>query len=157
MEIKKIANKALNFSINRTIEIIGLVFLIIGLLLLAALLSFSPDDPNFIFPENTNINNFLGFRGSYTADLFFQSFGLISLLMPFSFIFNGVNIFIYKNILLIIESIFYKNSPLHDGAVIIEGKPIGETVLQGEGAGPGPTSSSLLSDLVLGTSVMPAR
>ena len=32
-------------------------------------------------------------------------------------------------------------------AVIIEGKPIGESILQGEGAGPGPTSSSLLSDL----------
>ena len=40
-------------------------------------------------------------------------------------------------------------------AVITEGKPIGETVLQGEGAGPGPTSSSLLSDLIsiLGGSV----
>ena len=33
-------------------------------------------------------------------------------------------------------------------AVITHGKPIGETILQGEGAGPGPTSSSLLSDLV---------
>ena len=33
-------------------------------------------------------------------------------------------------------------------AVITQGKPIGETILQGEGAGPGPTSSSLLSDLV---------
>ena len=33
-------------------------------------------------------------------------------------------------------------------AVITEGKPIGETILQGEGAGPGPTSSSLLSDLL---------
>ena len=33
-------------------------------------------------------------------------------------------------------------------AVIIEGKPVGESVLQGEGAGPGPTSSSLLSDLL---------
>ncbi len=33
-------------------------------------------------------------------------------------------------------------------AVILEGKPIGESVLQGEGAGPGPTSSSLLSDLL---------
>jgi len=33
-------------------------------------------------------------------------------------------------------------------AVITEGKPIGESVLQGEGAGPGPTSSSLLSDLL---------
>ena len=31
-------------------------------------------------------------------------------------------------------------------AVILNGKPIGETVLQGEGAGPGPTSSALLSD-----------
>ena len=33
-------------------------------------------------------------------------------------------------------------------AVILHGKPIGESVLQGEGAGPGPTSSSLLSDLL---------
>ena len=33
-------------------------------------------------------------------------------------------------------------------AVILEGKPVGESVLQGEGAGPGPTSSSLLSDLL---------
>mgnify|MGYP001213839732 CR=1 FL=1 len=33
-------------------------------------------------------------------------------------------------------------------AVITEGKPVGESVLQGEGAGPGPTSSSLLSDLM---------
>ena len=33
-------------------------------------------------------------------------------------------------------------------AVILQGKPVGETVLQGEGAGPGPTSSSLLSDLL---------
>ena len=33
-------------------------------------------------------------------------------------------------------------------AVILKGKPVGESVLQGEGAGPGPTSSSLLSDLL---------
>ena len=33
-------------------------------------------------------------------------------------------------------------------AVILEGKPIGESILQGEGAGPGPTSSALLSDLL---------
>ena len=33
-------------------------------------------------------------------------------------------------------------------AVITHGKPIGENILQGEGAGPGPTSSSLLSDLI---------
>ncbi len=33
-------------------------------------------------------------------------------------------------------------------AVITEGKPVGESILQGEGAGPGPTSSALLSDLI---------
>ncbi|WP_440697445.1 homoserine dehydrogenase [Candidatus Pelagibacter sp. HIMB1709] len=33
-------------------------------------------------------------------------------------------------------------------AVILNGKPVGESLLQGEGAGPGPTSSSLLSDLL---------
>ena len=33
-------------------------------------------------------------------------------------------------------------------AVITEGIPVGQSVLQGEGAGPGPTSSSLLSDLM---------
>jgi len=32
-------------------------------------------------------------------------------------------------------------------AVIVESKPVGKTVLQGEGAGPGPTTSSLISDL----------
>ncbi len=33
-------------------------------------------------------------------------------------------------------------------AVILNGTPVGESVLQGEGAGPGPTSSSLMSDLL---------
>jgi homoserine dehydrogenase len=32
--------------------------------------------------------------------------------------------------------------------LLLEGKPVGESILQGEGAGPGPTSSSLLSDLL---------
>ena len=33
-------------------------------------------------------------------------------------------------------------------AIILNGIPVGETVLQGEGAGPGPTSSALMSDLL---------
>ncbi|MAH54312.1 MAG: homoserine dehydrogenase [Candidatus Pelagibacter sp.] len=33
-------------------------------------------------------------------------------------------------------------------AVILEGKPVGQNLLQGEGAGPGPTSSALMSDLL---------
>tara|TARA_B100000579_G_scaffold355262_1_gene310527 strand:- start:12 stop:1304 length:1293 start_codon:yes stop_codon:yes gene_type:complete len=33
-------------------------------------------------------------------------------------------------------------------AVILNSKPVGQTVMQGEGAGPGPTSSALMSDLL---------
>jgi len=33
-------------------------------------------------------------------------------------------------------------------AVILNGTPVGETIMQGEGAGPGPTSSALMSDLL---------
>ena len=107
MEFKKLANTSINFGINRIIEIIGIALVVIGLLLLISLASFSPDDPNFIFPDNTEIKNLLGFNGSYTADLFFQTFGLIALLIPFTLIFSGINIVLNKKIFLIFESIFY--------------------------------------------------
>ena len=32
-------------------------------------------------------------------------------------------------------------------AIVVDGKPIGRSILQGEGAGPGPTTSALISDL----------
>ena len=107
MEFKKLANNTINFGINRIIETAGIAFVIIGLLLLISLATFSPDDPNFIFPDNTEIKNLLGFNGSYTADLFFQTFGLIALLIPFTLIFSGINIVLNKKIFLIFESIFY--------------------------------------------------
>ncbi|MDB9740445.1 DNA translocase FtsK [Candidatus Pelagibacter ubique] len=107
MEFKKLANNTINFGINRIIETAGIAFIVIGLLLLVSLATFSPDDPNFIFPDNTEIKNLLGFNGSYTADLFFQTFGLISLLIPFTLIFSGINIVLNKKIFLIFESIFY--------------------------------------------------
>tara|TARA_B110000259_G_scaffold66153_1_gene77931 strand:- start:631 stop:2721 length:2091 start_codon:yes stop_codon:yes gene_type:complete len=107
MEIKKLANNLLIFGINRCIEIFGVCIVLIGIFLLISLNSFSPDDPNFIFPQSTEIKNLLGYQGSFSADLFFQSFGLISLLIPFSLIFTGTNIILSKKILLIIESIFF--------------------------------------------------
>jgi DNA segregation ATPase FtsK/SpoIIIE, S-DNA-T family len=107
MEIKKLAHNALNFSINRFIEILGISIFVIGTLLLVSLLSFSPEDPNFIFPDNTKIKNLLGYQGSFIADIFFQSFGLISVLIPFSLMLTGLNIFLNKKIFLIVESIFF--------------------------------------------------
>ena len=106
MEIKKLANSAINFTINRFIEILGISILLLGTLLMLSLISFSPDDPNFIFPQNTEIKNILGFRGSFTSDLFFQSIGLVSFLIPFSLMITGINIILNKKIFLIIESFF---------------------------------------------------
>ena len=107
MDIKKIANTILSFIVKRLIEISGIAVSILGILLLIALISYSPSDPNFIFPENTEIENLLGFRGSYISDLFFQSIGLISYLISITFIFTGISIFKVKSFFLIIENIFY--------------------------------------------------
>ena len=107
MKIQKLANNAVSFVINRIIEILGAVIIIAGVLLLASLITFSPEDPNFIFPNNTEIKNILGFRGSFMADIFFQSFGVIALLIPFSLMITGINTIINKKFFLIIESFFY--------------------------------------------------
>ena len=69
--------------------------------------TYSPTDPNFIFPEKTEIKNLLGFQGSYVADLIFQSIGLIAYLIPITFIFSGLNIFKRKEFFLIIENSFF--------------------------------------------------
>ena len=78
MNIKKTADLFINFAIKRLAEILGITVFITGLALLLALASYSPEDPNFIFPDSTNIKNLLGFNGSFISDLFFQSIGLIS-------------------------------------------------------------------------------
>ena len=116
MNIKKITNSILLFIAKRLTEIFGILILISGILLLISLLSYSAEDPNFIFPENTEINNILGFRGSYISDLFFQSIGLISYLFSLTLIFTGLNIYLSKDLFLIIENIFYSVSYLILGA-----------------------------------------
>ena len=107
MNIKKITNSILLFVAKRLAEIFGILVLVSGILLLISLISYSPEDPNFIFPENTDIKNMLGFRGSYISDLFFQSIGLISYLFSITLIFTGLNITLSKDLFLITESIFF--------------------------------------------------
>ena len=64
-------------------EILGLVWLALGIFLFICLLSYSNDDPSF----NNNlhpgqINNLVGIFGAYLADLLYQAFGLTALLWP---------------------------------------------------------------------------
>ena len=93
MNIKKSANLLLNFAIKRLAEIFGIIVFLAGIFLLIALMTYSPEDPNFIFPDNTEIKNLLGFQGSFVADLFLQSVGLIAYLISFTYIVTGINIF----------------------------------------------------------------
>ena len=107
MEIKTFFNKIFDFSLKRFAELIGLLLIISSILLFLSLITYSPDDPNFIFPENTEINNILGSKGSFTSDIFYQSIGLISILIPITIFFTGINVFIKKSFLKILENIFF--------------------------------------------------
>jgi S-DNA-T family DNA segregation ATPase FtsK/SpoIIIE len=107
MDIKKTADLVINFTIKRLAEILGISIFIAGLLLLVALTSYSPEDPNFIFPDNTEIKNYLGFYGSFSSDLFFQSIGVIAYLLSITIIITGINIFRKKEFFLIIENTFF--------------------------------------------------
>ncbi len=107
MDIKKTANLLINFTVRRLAEIFGIIIFVAGILLLLALVYYSPEDPNFIFPDNTEIKNILGFHGSFVSDLFFQSIGLVSYLVSLTLLITGINILKTKEFFLIIENTFY--------------------------------------------------
>ncbi len=107
MIIKNYINKIADFIIKRLAELIGLFFIAASVLLFISLISYSPEDPNFIFPENQSISNILGLKGSFVADIFFQSVGIVSLLIPFSLFFTGLSITVNKKLVLLIENIFF--------------------------------------------------
>ena len=117
MNIKKTANLLLNFALKRLAEIFGIVVSLIGVMLFLALITYSPNDPNFIFPENTKIENLMGFQGSFISDLFFQSVGLVSYLIPLTFIITGINILKSKDFFLFIENNFFTTLYLIFGAL----------------------------------------
>ena len=61
MNIKKTANLLLNFAIKRLAEIFGVIISLQGNVILA-LITYSPNDPNFIFPENTKLKTYWVFK-----------------------------------------------------------------------------------------------
>ena len=107
MNIKIVFDKVTNFTLKRLSELIGLLLLVLSILLLTSLITYSPEDSNFIFPNNSEIKNLLGIKGSYVSDIFYQSIGLISLLIPFSIFFSGIHIFRKKNLIVLIENLFF--------------------------------------------------
>ena len=107
MNIKEFANKSLDFTAKRVSEVFGITLIIISTLLLISFLSYSPEDPNFIFKKNVQIKNLIGFQGSYISDLFFQTIGFISFLIPISIFFTGIKIFRDKKLFIILDNLFF--------------------------------------------------
>ena len=107
MNIKNTANLLFNFTIKRLAEIFGIIISLAGAVLFLALMTYSPSDPNFIFPDNTKIENLMGFKGSFISDLLFQSVGLVAYLIPFTLLITGINILKLKDFFLFIENIFF--------------------------------------------------
>ena len=105
--MKELINKIGTFCVNRLAELVGIIIILASIFIFASLITYSPEDPNFIFPENTLIKNLMGSKGSFISDLFFQSFGLVSLLIPFTFFFTGLSVAISKKFLSIIENSFF--------------------------------------------------
>jgi len=97
-----------NFLKNRTIELMGLSLIFITLLLSISFLSYSPNDPTFIYgAETNNIKNILGIYGGIVADFLLQSFGLTSFLILITLFSWGLSLIIKKNIYKIKYKIFY--------------------------------------------------
>jgi len=107
MEFKKIAKNSYDFLVKRFIELLGFCIAVIGLTLLVALLSYSPEDPNFIFNEETQIKNIFGFKGSVISDIFFQSIGLVSILLAITIFITGINLLRNKDTIILIENLFF--------------------------------------------------
>ena len=52
MNIKNTVGKVRDFTLKRLIEFIGILILIFAILVFLALISYSPNDPNFIFEND---------------------------------------------------------------------------------------------------------
>src|SRR3989440_9114245 len=60
---------------------LGLVLVVLGIALIAALASYDSADPSFNVATGRDAGNWLGATGAYVADLLFQMFGVAALAM----------------------------------------------------------------------------
>ena len=99
--------KTKEFLIKRLTELLALTIIVFSAALMTALVSYSPDDPNFIIDQNIEVQNVLGYRGSIISDFLYQSVGLIALLIPITLFFSGFYIFVNKKLIYIVDNLFF--------------------------------------------------
>ena len=82
LKIKNIDLKA--FIFNRLIEIFAIGLFLLAILLSLAVMTYTPDDPNFIFSEGQKVKNLLGINGSIISDFFFSIGWINKLFDPYN-------------------------------------------------------------------------
>ena len=107
MSIKSLLQNISSFIINRLIQLFGIFLAATSILLVIALLTYTASDPNFVYSNNNQIQNALGFNGSVVSDFFLQSIGLISFLLTATLFVTGINIFFKKELKIILQNFFY--------------------------------------------------
>ena len=107
MNIKSLAHNISSFIINRLIQLVGVILAFLSIFILLALLTYSAEDPNFVYSNNNEIQNIMGFQGSVVSDFLLQTMGLISFLFSITIFITGVNVVIKKRLILILENFFY--------------------------------------------------
>ena len=98
----------IEFLKKRSIELVGLIIIFISFLLAISFISYSPNDPTFVYGTTSiSINNTLGIYGSLVADFLLQSFGLTSFLILITITSWGFSLVFKKKIKKILPKFFY--------------------------------------------------
>ncbi len=78
------------FLSSKAIDILGVLLCVLGLIFALCLGSYSPTDPSLNSATTIDeVHNLLGHSGAYIADIFLQSFGIVSIIFPLVFIMSG--------------------------------------------------------------------
>ena len=99
---------------------LGLLLIFIGIALAISFVTYSPEDPSFIYGNTSlEIKNFFGIYGSSAADFLLQSFGLVSFLFLANLLFWGTRLLFKKEINKIILKLFLVVAYLTFGSIFI--------------------------------------
>ena len=107
MDIKSDIEKVKKFTYRRIIELIGVFLFILAFCILVSLITYSPNDPNFIYSVDRKIQNLFGIYGSIGSDFLLQSIGVISYFIPVTLFLLSIKIIHQKDPTFIINSFFY--------------------------------------------------
>ena len=116
----QILTKINTFLNKRVIEVFGFSIILLGLFLFISIISYSPEDPNFIYtPGDIEIKNIGGFYGSVLSDFFLQSIGLVSFLFLINLFYWGLKLIYEKKIFNFIAKIFFTITYIISGTTFI--------------------------------------